>query len=43
MEGFALPLVHGAWLTAGLFTLVNSGLLTVRIRAENQALRSAHA
>jgi methyltransferase len=43
VEGFALPLVHGAWLTAGLFTLVNSGLLTVRIRAENQALRSAHA
>ncbi|MCE6996232.1 isoprenylcysteine carboxyl methyltransferase family protein [Saccharothrix sp. S26] len=43
VEGFALPLVHGAWLTAGLFTLVNAGLLTVRIRAENQALRSAHA
>lgn len=43
VEGFALPLVHGAWLTAAVFTLVNAGLLTVRIRAENRALRSAHA
>ncbi|MFI7674160.1 isoprenylcysteine carboxyl methyltransferase family protein [Actinophytocola sp. NPDC049390] len=43
VEGFALPLVHGAWLTAAMFTVVNAGLLTVRIRAENDALRSVHA
>jgi methyltransferase len=43
VEGFALPLVHGAWLTAAVFTVLNAGLLTVRIRAENDALRSAHA
>lgn len=43
VEGFALPLVHGAWVTAAVFTVVNAGLLTVRIRVENQALRSAHA
>jgi methyltransferase len=43
VEGFALPLVHGAWLTAAVFTVVNAGLLTIRIRAENQALRSVHA
>ncbi|MFD1148495.1 isoprenylcysteine carboxyl methyltransferase family protein [Saccharothrix hoggarensis] len=43
VEGFALPLVHGAWLTAVVFTVVNAGLLMVRIRAENQALRSAYA
>lgn len=43
IEGFALPLVHGAWLTAAIFTVLNAGLLTVRIRAENHALRSAHA
>jgi methyltransferase len=43
VEGFALPLVHGAWLTAAVFTVVNAGLLTIRIRAENQALRWVHA
>jgi methyltransferase len=43
VEGFALPLVHGAWLTAAVFTVLNAGLLRVRIRSENQALRSAHA
>ncbi len=42
-EGFALPLVHDAWITAAVFTVLNAGLLTVRIRAENQALKSAHA
>ncbi|WP_410599761.1 isoprenylcysteine carboxyl methyltransferase family protein [Amycolatopsis sp. lyj-90] len=43
VEGFALPLVHDAWITAVMFTVLNAGLLTVRIRAENQALKSAHA
>jgi methyltransferase len=43
VEGFALPLVHGAWLTAVVFTVLNAGLLAVRIRAENEALRSTRA
>src|SRR6202021_217933 len=37
-EGFALPLVHTAWLTAIGFTLANATLLRVRIRVENAAL-----
>ena len=41
VEGFALPLVHGAWVTAVVFTVLNAALLTVRIRCENAALRSA--
>lgn len=38
VEGFALPLVHTAWLTALLFTLLNVPLLAVRIRCEDRAL-----
>lgn len=38
IEGLALPLVHGAWLTAVGFTLLNAIVLTVRIRCENAAL-----
>ncbi|MGW3094927.1 isoprenylcysteine carboxyl methyltransferase family protein [Streptomyces sp. NPDC001102] len=42
VEGLALPLVHGAWLTATGFTLLNWPLLKVRLRCENTALaRSA--
>jgi len=37
-EGAALPLVHSAWLTATVFTVLNAALLTVRIRVENAAL-----
>ncbi|MCZ8379521.1 isoprenylcysteine carboxyl methyltransferase family protein [Mycobacterium sp. CPCC 205372] len=37
-EVAALPLVHSAWLTAIVFTVVNALVLTVRIRAENLAL-----
>jgi methyltransferase len=37
-EGFALPLVHTAWLTAASFTIANAILLRVRIRIENSAL-----
>jgi methyltransferase len=37
-EGAALPLVHTAWLTAVLFTVLNGWLLSVRIRVENRAL-----
>ena len=38
VEGFALPLVHGAWITALVFTVANAALLAVRIRVENAAL-----
>ena len=37
-EMLALPLVHGAWLTAAVFSLGNALLLRVRIRAEERAL-----
>ncbi|QUR68595.1 isoprenylcysteine carboxyl methyltransferase family protein [Mycobacterium spongiae] len=40
-EGFALPLVHTAWLTALAFTLANALLLTVRLRVENSVLGHA--
>ncbi|QFG70177.1 isoprenylcysteine carboxyl methyltransferase family protein [Ornithinimicrobium pratense] len=39
LEGVALPLVHGAWVTAAVFTVLNAWLLTVRIRVEDRALR----
>ena len=38
VEGFALPLVHTAWVTALAFTVLNAWLLVVRIRCENRAL-----
>jgi len=38
VEGLALPLVHGAWFTAAVFTALNGALLTVRIRTEEAAL-----
>jgi methyltransferase len=37
-EGAALPLVHTAWITAVVFTVLNAVLLRVRIQAENNAL-----
>ncbi|MFJ3704248.1 MULTISPECIES: isoprenylcysteine carboxyl methyltransferase family protein [Streptomyces] len=37
-EGAALPLVHGAWVTAVLFTVFNAALMAVRIRCEDGAL-----
>ena len=40
VEGFALPLVHSAWITAIVFTACNAVLLAVRIRVENEALRA---
>jgi methyltransferase len=39
-EGVALPLVHTAWLTALLFTVLNAALLTTRIHIEDTALAS---
>lgn len=41
VEGLALPLVHGAWITAVSFTLLNALLLAVRIRVEERALLEA--
>lgn len=39
VEGFALPLVHSAWITALVFTVLNAVLLlAVRIPCENRAL-----
>jgi methyltransferase len=40
-EGIALPLVHGAWITALVFTALIGVLLGVRIACENTALGSA--
>ncbi|TDW23700.1 isoprenylcysteine carboxyl methyltransferase family protein [Kribbella kalugense] len=37
-EGIALPLVHSAYITAIVFTLLNAPLLAVRIRTEETAL-----
>lgn len=37
-EGIALPLVHGSFVTAVVFTVLNAWLLTVRIRTEDRAL-----
>lgn len=37
-EGLALPLVHTAWITALVFTVLNAAVLRVRIGTENSAL-----
>jgi methyltransferase len=39
LEIAALPLVHGAWLSALVFSIANGFLLRARIRAEERALR----
>lgn len=42
LEGIALPLVHTAWITALVFTVLNAILLLgFRIPAEERALRAA--
>ena len=38
VEGIALPLVHTAWVTAVVFTLLNAVMLRTRIGVENAAL-----
>ncbi|MEU8250623.1 isoprenylcysteine carboxylmethyltransferase family protein [Nonomuraea sp. NPDC048916] len=43
VEGFALPLVHTAWITAVAFTVLNAALMVVRIRCENVALAPGQA
>jgi methyltransferase len=40
VEGVALPLVHTAWVTAVVFTVLNAVLLRTRIRVEDAALAS---
>ena len=43
VEGVALPLVHGAWVTALVFTVLNAALLRVRLRVEDEALATLPA
>jgi methyltransferase len=43
VEGVALPLVHSAWMTAVVFSVLNALLLAVRLRVENRALASLKA
>jgi methyltransferase len=38
VEGIALPMVHTAWVTALVFTVLNAVLLRTRIGVENTAL-----
>ena len=38
VEIAAVPLVHGAWRTAAVFSVLDAALLAVRIRAEERAL-----
>jgi methyltransferase len=40
VEGIALPLVHTAWITALVFTVLNAVLLRTRLTVENAALAS---
>ncbi len=39
-EGVALPLIHTAWITALVFSVLNGPLLRARLNAENSALAS---
>lgn len=41
VEGFALPMVHTAWITATVFTVLDAVVLRSRIRTENRALAGA--
>ena len=38
LEGLALPLIHSAWITAAVFSLLNAFVLMVRLRTEDRAL-----
>jgi methyltransferase len=40
VEGVALPLVHGAWVTATVFTVANALLLKTRVAAEERAMQA---
>lgn len=39
LEGFAVPLIHGAWVTALAFSVLNALVLRARVRCEEGALR----
>jgi methyltransferase len=41
LEMAAVPLVHGCWVTALVFSLANAAVLRVRIRSEEEALGAA--
>lgn len=41
LEGIALPLVHSAWITALVFTVLNAALMRVRLEVENEALAAS--
>ncbi len=43
VEGAALPLVHAAWVTAAVFTLLNAALLKIRVTTEDAALTNLRA
>jgi methyltransferase len=43
LEMLAVPLTHGAWLTALVFFALNAALLAVRIPAEERALGRPYA
>jgi methyltransferase len=43
IELLSLPLVHGAWICALVFTLANAALMAVRIPAEERALGELYA
>ena len=43
LEFLAVPLIHGGYLTAAVFSLANAVLLAVRIRAEEAALGLPYA
>jgi len=38
VEGVAIPMIHDAWMTAVVFSVLNALLLVVRIRCEEKAL-----
>ena len=42
LEIIAVPLLHGAFISAIVFTIMNAAVLYVRVRAEEQALREAN-
>lgn len=41
LEMLTIPLIHGAWLTATVFSALNAAVLWVRIRTEERALAKA--
>jgi methyltransferase len=43
LELFFVPLVHGAFVTALVFSVVNAWVLSIRIREEEQALGASYA